>query len=250
MSQQYAESEFNKANKESDEVKTDLQERLARERARSNFSIAKQLLKNDHEALIDRIAVQDAGMSSCSAQQWCVGSSHTLQLYTQVGRVKSAHCVPCLCSNTASTAAAAAAAMHTHTTTELRRPPWTATECPQFDALERPDPTNASSTVAIAVTVVLQRLPAIASRANKLHASTDFMEHWSEAKIAQHFQDLKNKTLLSAAARKDIQDYIEALCRRHRARVNGEPHDEDSDSDDDNNDDNIKDNDDKGGGSS
>jgi hypothetical protein len=46
------------------------------------------------------------------------------------------------------------------------------------------------------------------------------MEHWSEAKIAQHFQDLKNKTLLSAAARKDIQDYIEALCRRHRARGN------------------------------
>jgi hypothetical protein len=29
-----------------------------------------------------------------------------------------------------------------HTTTELRRPPRTAIECPQFDALERPDPTK------------------------------------------------------------------------------------------------------------
>jgi rhamnogalacturonyl hydrolase YesR len=46
------------------------------------------------------------------------------------------------------------------------------------------------------------------------------MEHWSEAKIAQLFQDLKNKNLLREAARKDIQDYIEALCKRHRARGN------------------------------
>jgi hypothetical protein len=43
-------------------VKTDLQERLARERARLNFSIAKQLLNDKLEALKDRIAVQDAGV--------------------------------------------------------------------------------------------------------------------------------------------------------------------------------------------
>jgi hypothetical protein len=53
----------------------------------------------------------------------------------------SAHRDPCLCCNTATTAATVAA-MHTHTTTELRRPPRTAIECPQFDALERPDPTK------------------------------------------------------------------------------------------------------------
>jgi hypothetical protein len=59
--QQYAESEFNKANKESDEVKTDLQERLARERARMNFSIARQLLDQEFDPLKDRLAIQDAG---------------------------------------------------------------------------------------------------------------------------------------------------------------------------------------------
>jgi hypothetical protein len=46
--------------------------------------------------------------------------------------------------------------------------------------------------------------------------ANNFMEYWGEDKIAQYFQDLRERVLLSAAKKKGMLDCISELCTAHQ----------------------------------
>jgi hypothetical protein len=59
------ESEDNKADKSGDDMLTEMQERLAKDRARLNFSIGKAVLDGHVQRLSTRLDVQERGVQTC-----------------------------------------------------------------------------------------------------------------------------------------------------------------------------------------